>query len=72
MRQDLKHSEGKRQHIRKTHTAQTSSTRAIITMTKHTTTNPANNSKVTTRGATTRDKNKGIEGNGTYQRARNI
>ena len=52
-------------NIQKTHTAQTGSTRVKITKTKHTTTNPANNSKVTTRGAATRDTNKGIKGNGT-------
>ena len=59
-------------NIQKTHTAQTSPTRAIITKTKHTTTNPANNSKITTRGTTSRDKNEGIKGNKTYKKARNI
>ena len=58
-------------NIQKTHTAQTSPTRAVITKTKHTTTDPANNSKITTR-RTTRDKNEGIKGNKTYNKARNI
>ena len=59
-------------NIQKTHTAQTSPTRAVITKAKHTTTDPVNNSKVTTRGTTIRDTNKGIKGNGTYKKARNI
>ena len=59
-------------NIQKTHTAQTSTTRAVITKTKRTTTKPANNSKVSTRGTTTRDANKGIKGNGTFKKARNI
>ena len=59
-------------NIQKTHTAQTSLTRAVITKTKHTSTDPANNSKVTTRGTTTRDTKKGIKSNGTYKKARNI
>ena len=54
--------------IQKTHTAQTSPTRTVITKAKHMTTDPANNSKVTT----TRDINKRIKGNGTYRKARNI
>ena len=45
-------------NIKKTHTTQTSSTTTKITKAKHTTTNPANNSKVTTRGTTTWDTNK--------------
>ena len=36
------------------------------------TTDPVNNSKVTRRGTTTRDTNKGIKGNRTYKKARNI
>ena len=59
-------------NIQKTHAAHTSPTRAVITKIKHTTTDPANNSKVTTRGITARDTNKGIKGNGTYKKARNI
>ena len=50
---------------------ETNPTRAVITKAKYTTTVPANNSKVTTRGTTTRDTNKGIKGNGTYKKARN-
>ena len=40
--------------------------------TKHTTTNPANKSTATTRGTTNRDINKGIKGNKTYKKVRNI
>ena len=59
-------------NIQKAHAAQTSPTRAVITKTKHITTKPANNSKVSTRGTTTRDTKKGIKGNGTYKKARNL
>ena len=59
-------------NIQKTYTAQTSPTKAVITKAKHTTTDPVNNSKVTTRGKTTRDTKKGIKGNGTHKNARNI
>ena len=59
-------------NIQITHTVQASPTRADITKTKHKTIDPANNSKVTTRGATTRDTSKGIKGNVTYKKARNI
>ena len=59
-------------NIQKTHTAQTSPTRAVITKAKYMTTDPVDNIKVTTRGTTTRDTNKGIKGNGTYKKARNI
>ena len=59
-------------NIPKTHTVQTSPTRAVITKAKHTTTNPLNNNKVTTRGKIIRDTNKEIKGNGTYKKARNV
>ena len=59
-------------NIPKTHTVQTSPTRAAITKAKHTTTNPPNNNKVTTRGTIIRDTNKEIKGNGTYKKARNV
>ena len=72
MRQDHKHSEGKKQQYSKTHTVQTCPTRVVITKAKHMTTDPVNNSKVTRRGTTTRDTNKGIKGNRTYKKARNI
>ena len=75
MRPDLKNSVENRQQYLKTHTAHTSPTSVfirVITKTKHTKTNPANNSKVTTRGKTTRDTNKGIKGNGTYKKDTNI
>ena len=73
MCQDLKHSVKKRQQIfKKTHTAQTSPTRALITKAKHMTTDLANNSKVTTRGMTPSDTNKEIKGNGACKKARNI
>ena len=58
-------------NIQKTHTAKTSPTRVDIAKTKHTTSNPANISKVTTRGTTTRDTNKQFKGNGTYKKVRN-
>ena len=45
-------------NIKKTHTTQTSPTTTEITEAKHKTTNPANSSKVTTRGTTTWDTNK--------------
>ena len=46
MRQDLKHSVEKRQQYSKNTYVQASHTRAVIAKTKHTTTDPANNSKV--------------------------
>ena len=52
--------------------SKTSPARTDIMKTKHTTTNPANKSTVTTRGATNRDINKGIKGNKTYKKVRNI
>ena len=52
--------------------AQSSPTRADITKVKHTTTDPADNSKVTTRRTITRDTNKENKGNGAHKKAGNI
>ena len=54
-------------NIQKTPTTQRGPTKADTTKAKHTTTDPANNSKVTITGTTTRDTSRGIKGNRTYR-----
>ena len=72
MRHDLKHLVKKRQQYSKTRTDQTSPTSADITKAKYPTTDTTNNKKVTTRGTTTRDTNKGIMRNRTCKKAEKI
>ena len=59
-------------NIQKTYTTQSGPTRADITKAKHTTTDPADNSKITKRRTITRDTNKEIKVNGAYKKVGNI